>query len=174
MIELVQQTLNFYIQNKKVPSNTDIKISDSSLFSRKWTIFVTIYRSGEIVWSSGNIKPLESSVALELIANTIAALNDEKARSLTPNDIPNIKVRIDEIASRKVLSKQITDLDPSKLWVLTIKKDYSKLVVVLPNISADIKTWLDLYEATKSKLWDDFKEEDYITYELETNNINNL
>ncbi|MDR3151104.1 MAG: AMMECR1 family protein [Candidatus Peribacteria bacterium] len=112
----------------------------------------------------------ENSV-LELIENTISAISkDPRFSPLSMNEAPETKIRVDKIISRDVLrNKTINDLDPTTSGVITIKKDYSKIACILPNINPKLFVGADLIPVLEEKL----KEkklilEDYIIYEIKT------
>jgi len=176
MLEIVKQTIEFYLKNQSKPDILDLKINDKSLLERTWSIFVTIYMSWVIKWSSGNIKEIEENIVLELIENTINALNDDRFEKLKIDDIQNIKIRIDEISSRwKPLADwDIKNIDPSKSWVLVIKTDYDKSATILPNISWKLFTWSDFIPVLSKKLNEDFIDKNYLVYKIETEVITNL
>jgi AMMECR1 domain-containing protein len=52
------------------------------------------------------------------------------------NEAPEIKIRVDKISSREVITnKKIEDIDPATSGIVIIKKDYSKVACILPNIN---------------------------------------
>jgi len=170
MVEAVKQIIVFFLKYGKIPELKDLKINED-LLNKKWNIFVTIYLNWEISGSSWNIKEIKDNIAEELIENTINAISkDPRFEKLKEKDIPNIKIRIDEIINRNILEKwEIKILEPIKYWVIAIKKDYEALVVILPNISASILSGEDFLYYLQEKLGiKEFKEDDYIVYSIET------
>jgi hypothetical protein len=71
MLDLVQQIINFYYKNLRTPEVEELEIKDNSLLEKQVSVFVTLYISGVIKGSSGNIKEIKDNVVLELIENTI-------------------------------------------------------------------------------------------------------
>ena len=59
MLDIAQQTLEFYTKYLKTPTLEDLKITDTSLLEKQWCVFVTIYKNGEVRWWAGNIKELQ-------------------------------------------------------------------------------------------------------------------
>lgn len=174
MLELVKQIIKYYIENnKKIPTKNELDIIDMNLLESKWNIFVTLYKNGNIVWNSWNIVEIENDLVNELIQNTVYALNDNRFPDLTIEEIPKISIRIDQIENRVLLSKKIEDLNPVKTWILVIKKDYSKLSIILPNISPTISSWSDFIPVLSKKLDEEFKQENFIIFEIETKVITN-
>jgi hypothetical protein len=62
----------------------------------------------------------------------------------------------------------VEDINPIKNGIAVIKKDYSKLSVLLPNISATVVSGKDIISVLSNKLDEEFKQDDYIVYLLET------
>lgn len=169
MIDIVKQIIKYYLENnKKTPTKNELIINDISLLEKKWNIFVTVYKNWNIVWNSWNIVELENDLVWELIQNTITSLNDPRFEKLTLDDLDKLKIRVDVINNRILLNKKIEDLNPVKSWILVIKKDYTKLSVILPNISPTLVSGGDFVKVISKKLDEEFKLENYIVYEIET------
>ncbi len=177
MISVAEQTIDFYLKNFKTPQIEDLNITDNSLIEWNWSLFVTIYKSGEIRWASWNIKEIKNTIAEEIIENTIQAISkDSRFKPVKLNETKDLKIRIDFIKKRTILQdKEILEIDPTKQWVLAIKKDYSKMAVILANINPSLLVWEDLLTILEEKFntkW--FKEEDYILYKIETQVYDNF
>lgn len=171
MIEIVQQALKYYINNKKAPSIDTLDIADKTLLEKKGSIFVTLYMSGEVHGSAGNIDPIEDNMVWELVESSISALaNDDRFEMLSLEDLEKVKIRIDVISTRVKLvhEKELENLEPKKLWVAVIKKSYDRLAVILPNISSTLHFWKDFTPYLSSKLWETFVFSDFIVFKLET------
>ena len=170
MIDIVKQTIDFFVKNGKEPSINDIKIKDKSLLEKKWCVFVTIYKNWEIRWSAGNIKEIEENIALEIIKSTISSISqDTRFKPITQKEAKLLKIRLDIIEERKTIKEwTLNRLDPIKYWVIAIKKDYKNLAVILPNISPNLLTWEDFHYVLGEKLWTKFNEKDFIIYEIKT------
>ena len=177
MISTVQQTIDFYLKNFKTPKVEELNIENSSILETDWSVFVTLYKSWEIRWASWNIKEIKTTIAEELIENTIWAISkDSRFKPVKLDEVKDLKIRIDKIGSRKILQdKEILQIDPTKSWVLAIKKDYSSMATVLPNINPLILTWEDLIPILESKFnVKKFEEKDYILYKIETEVVDNF
>lgn len=135
MINIVKQTLQYFLSNGKIPTKNELIITDTSLLQKKATVFVTLYKNGNIVGSSGNVVELENDIVNELIQNSIYSLQDPRFERLSIADLEKVKIRIDIITSRNILDKPFSELNPARSGILVIKKDYSKLSIILPNIS---------------------------------------
>lgn len=171
MLNIVKETIKFYTKYFKTPSINDIVFDDLNLLEKQWSVFVTIYHNWEIRWAAWNIKEIKSSLAQELIENTIEAISkDTRFKPLNSSEIKNLKIRIDLITNRKILKeKEILKIDPTKKWILVIKKDYEKMSCILPNIDPKLLTWEDFLQTLEAKLWiNKFEEKDFIIYSIET------
>ena len=177
MISIAKQTLDFYLKNFKTPTVNDLSIENTSLLESTWSLFVTLYKKWEIRWASWNIKDIKSNIVEEIIENTIIALTkDSRFKPVKLDEAKDIKIRVDFLKTRKILQdKEILQIDPTKEWILALKKDYSKMATILPNINSSLLTWEDLIPILEMKFdtkW--FKEEDYILYKIETQATDNF
>lgn len=170
MIDLVKQTLDFYLKYQKEPQLTEIKVTNPELLTTRGSCFVTLYKNGEIRGSGGNVKEVEASLAQEIIKNSIAAATqDSRFDKLKLDDLETTKIRVDIISERRVLAEgKLLEIDPVKAGVIAIKKEYDKLAVILPNISPKLLTWSDFSAFLTAKLGESFAEKNYIVYEIKT------
>ncbi len=177
MIEIVEQVIAYFAAHGKAPKVEELKLPEGDLSSKQGSVFVTLYDSGEVRGSAGNIKPIESTILEELIESTISALSaDSRFEPVSLKESEKLKLRIDEVVSEVILvhEKELLNLEPKKLWVIAIKKDYEKMAVILPNISSTLHFGKDLPEALSNKLWEKFVFKDYIVYKLETTQTTNF
>ena len=176
MLEIVEQIIEFYFKNLRAPKIDELDIKDNSFLEKSSSIFVTLYISWIIKWSSWNIKEIEENIVLELIENTIWALNDSRFEKIQLSEKDNLKIRIDEITERwKPLDDGwIVEIDPVKNWVLVIKTDYEKSATILPNISGTLMSWQDYAPVLSKKLDEDFNDKNYLVYKIETNILTNI
>lgn len=171
MKEIVEKTLKIYREKMREPKADEVISEDTSLEDQKWNCFVTIYVDGEVRGSSGNIKEIETSLKDELIQNTVWALkNDKRFSPLKRDELEKLQFRVDLITNREIVDiKTLKTLDPVKKWVIAIKRDYEKLAVILPNMSAKLLTGADFIAVLQNKL-SEKKVDDtgYILYSIET------
>jgi len=174
MIKITHQIINFYLENNKNPEISNLKIAENNkkLLEQKTWLFITLYKSWKVFWSSGSVKENKENIILELINNTISALKDDRFKNnkLKKEDLEKIKIRIDTVEWKKQIKwkDSITKINPAKSWILVIKPDYTKIAVILPKISKNIATAKDYIDILSSKLGEKYKEKDYINYELLT------
>lgn len=177
MIQVVEQTIKYFVAHGKAPEIASLEIKDSSLKEKQGGIFVTIYEKWEVRGSAGNIKPIESTLLEELVWSTVSALSaDDRFEPVNLQESEALKIRIDEVLSEIILvhEKELLNLEPKKFWVIAIKKDYEKIAVILPNISSTLHFGKDFPEALGNKLWEKFTFKDYIVYKLETRQTTNF
>jgi len=153
MKNITAQILKFYFEKMREPKLEELTIEDDSL-KEKWCCFVTLYLNGEVRWSAWNIKEIHSTIAEELISNTMQALTwDKRFSPLTREESEKIGFRVDKIENREMISlKDITGIDPVQNWVISIQRSYDKLAVVLPNMSPKLMTWDDFIPVLQNKL----------------------
>ncbi len=179
MINIVKQTIDFYLTKMREPQVSELEINNTELLNARWSCFVTIFLNWEVRWASWNIKEIKNSIAEEIIANTIEAIsNDKRFSKLTTTESKDIKIRVDLITNRKVLARTdeeakawketISKIDPIKNWIIVIKKDYTNTATILPNIDSKLITGSDYRGILSAKLNEGFEENKYIIYEIET------
>lgn len=171
MLEIVKQIIDYYSKNLKSPKIYDLKVENSPYLKERISTFVTLYYKWEIRWAAWNIKEIKDNWVNELIENTITALTkDDRFKPVNINELREIKIRIDKITSREILKeKSIKQIEPTNSWIIVIKKDYSKMACILPNINPKILNWEDFIPILKEKLKEKtFEEEEYIIYEIKT------
>lgn len=171
MKELLLQILSEYFKKMREPQLSELNVWTNPILTEKGCCFVTLYINGNIRWSAWNIKEIHTSLAEELISNTIEALTkDKRFTPLTLDESEKIQFRIDRITDRKMITlKELSALDPTKYWVIAIHRNYEKLSVVLPNISPKLMTWDDFIPVLENKLTESaLSDENYILYQIET------
>lgn len=176
MIDIATQTIDYYFKHLKKPELSDLEIKDPQLIESQGKVFVTLYINGEVRWASWNIQEVETSLALEIVENTIAALStDSRFDPITMNESKNIKIRIDQITNRNPLGEwEYQKIDPVKSWILVIEKEYKNLACILPNMSSKLLTGEDFIPVLREKLKiPHFQENDYIIYAIETHTLTN-
>ena len=175
MITLAKQTIDFFTTKMREPKLEELDLKNQALVQERGCVFVTVYDKWEIRGSAGNIKEIEQSLAEETIKSTIQAISaDSRFKPLTKAEAEDIRIRVDKITNRKVLEPwSVALLDPVTHGIIVIKKDYSKLVTILPNISPAVLTSGDLVDYLEAKLWEKFIEKDCIVYQIETEVLTN-
>lgn len=171
MIDIAQQTFDHYFNKFLAPTAKEIIIKDLTLQEKTGNVFITLYKNGEVRGSAGNIKEIEGNLVEEIIANTMeAATSDERFGKIKAEEKSQIQIRLDFISNRKIIDETtLRRLDPVKNGVIAIKRDYEKLAVILPNISANLITGSDFIEVLGRKLaGEKINDKNFILYQIET------
>ncbi len=172
MKEIVENILRQYFSKMREPKIEELGLdANNTLMSEAWCCFVTLYKNWEVRGSAGNIKEIHKNLASELISNTMQALTaDKRFTPLTLDEAESIQVRVDKITERAMITtKEIDTTDPVKHGIIAINRNYEKLAVVLPNMSAKLMIWSDFLPVLKNKLeGESVNDKDYILYKIET------
>lgn len=174
MHNIAKKVIEIYLNEQKIPTIEELWLTNNEHNNTKIISFVTIYKDGKIIASSGRINIKKTNTLLELIENSLFCLKDPRFISAIKNplEIKNVKIRVDLIANnqRKIVEK-ISDIDISKQGLIIISQSKWKLWVILPNIANLVSTPEDLFELVCKKAWlnqNELKEEDYILYSIES------
>lgn len=111
---LVRKTLEIYLKEKRVITQSDFQTEVTPHLVTKESVFVTLYYDGRVIASSGRIQCKKDNTAFECIDNTLMCLKDERfSQSLqTLESLEKIRIRTDRFTAknRRVL-KNIDELD---------------------------------------------------------------
>ncbi len=178
MNNIVRKVLETYLNEQKILSLEELWITNHEYTKTKDCSFVTIYKNGKVIASSGRVNVRKPNTILELIENTLFCLKDPRFTEniKTPDEIKNVFFRVDIISSnqRQVINKisEIEkEVDIKKNWLILISQNLWKVSVILPNITNLISNSKDLFNLLCKKANLDpntIKEEDYILYKIET------
>lgn len=149
MKNIVQKTLQTYISEKRIPSQSDFLSEDLAFMASKNAIFVTLFLNNSVIASQGRIQPQKENSFMECIDVSLQCLRDPRF-SVYANDVNllnQIKIRVDAISqnSRRILSN-IQELQPDE-GIIFLAQNRGKMSVILPNMIIDNPTpekYLDL------------------------------
>lgn len=171
---IAHRVLESYLGEKKILSPDELGLTGTPYETSKDSVFVTLYRDGKIIASSGRVGPKKTSTALELIENTLYCLRDPRFAEAvkSPDELGSVKARVDLIGpnGRRVL-KNLNDLDPKSEGLLLLSQTLNKLAILLPGISNVASTPEELFSIACKKTDIDpktLKEEDYVLYAINT------
>jgi AMMECR1 domain-containing protein len=117
MYSLARKTLEIYLREKRVITLTDFPPEAIEHMSTKDAVFVTLYREGRVIASSGRIACKKENTLYECIDNTLLCLKDprftEEIQDISK--LGDIQIRTDRFKpqNRRILPN-ITDLDTTK------------------------------------------------------------
>ncbi len=174
MIQLVRKTLDIYLREKRVVSQSDFTPDAQTYFTKKDSVFVTLYFEWRVIASSGRIACQKENSVFECIDNTLLCLKDERfSVSLqSPESLEKIRIRLDVFApqDRRIL-QSVDELDVSREWLILLSQNLGIISLVLPHMVhvdpkprtylalACKKAWLDIDKLTPS---------DYVLYAIKT------
>lgn len=180
MIALIRKTLEIYLKEKRLITQSEFPADSSSYSSTKDAVFVTLYAEWRVIASSGRIQCKKENTLLECIDNTLMCLKDSRfAPSLQSVEaLTKIFVRVDIFSSknRRVLSN-LADLDISKEWIIFLSQNLGTLAIVLPHM-VHVGASPDAYfSLVCQKAWVDPKKltpADYVLYGLTTTELTDM
>lgn len=180
MLSLVRHTLELYLREKRLITQSDFPADIAPYLAKRDAVFVTLYHEGRVIASSGRIACQKENSVFECIDNTLLCLKDERfSLSLqSPETLAKIHIRIDTFSpqDRRVL-QSIDELDVSREGLLLLSQNLWIISLVLPHMLhvdpkpanylalACKKAWLDLAKLTPS---------DYVLYGLKSVEITDM
>ncbi len=149
MHTIAKKVLTTYLNEKKIPTIDELGATNNPEVKTKNLVFVTLYKDGAIIASSGRVHAKKENTILELIDNTLACLTDPRLSNTLANPmaIDKIQVRVDVIRNedRRVLQSH-KDIDPKNEGFILLSQNLGKLAVLLPNITNIAGTADELFE----------------------------
>lgn len=138
MHAIARKVLVSYLSEKKIPTLEELSATELPDAKTKHLVFVTIYKDGAIVGSSGRVHAKRENTILELVDNTLACLSDVRMAQalITPADLDKIKIRVDIIRNedRRIL-QSYKDIDVKTEGYILLSQNLGKLAVLLPHIT---------------------------------------
>ena len=143
-----RKIIETYLNEKKILSVPELGLAGSEYLDTKHLSFVTLYKDGKVIASSGRVHIKKENTVLELIENTLFCLKDERFIEAIKNplELKNVKFRVDIItnAQRKVI-KSIDEIDTKTDGLILISQSKNTLGVILPHITNLISTAKELF-----------------------------
>ncbi len=180
MISLVRKTLEVYLGEKRIITQSDFPTDISTYTSKKDSVFVTLYYEGRVIASSGRIQCKKENTVLECIDNTLLCLKDERFSPAlqTLEMLPGIRVRVDifNAQNRRIL-QSINDLDISKEWLILLSQNLGAMAVILPHMVHVGATPESFFSLACKKAWLDQKKltsADYVIYAISTTEVSDI
>lgn len=132
---LVRSVLKSYLNSGVIPAISDLGLEGHPDLLTKNLVFVTLYLNGSVVASSGRVYALQNHTISECIDNTLLALKDARATSISIENLDTVRIRVDIIQStdRRVI-RSFSELNPREEGVILLSQNLGKLSVVLPKI----------------------------------------
>lgn len=175
MHALVRKTLEIYIKEKRVITQSDFPADVTPHLVTKDSVFVTLYHNGSVIASSGRIQCKKENTAFECIDNTLLCLKDARflEKLQTPEFLEEIYIRTDTFASNnRRLLKNINELDITKEGILFLSQNLGVMSIILPHMVHVGSTPAAYFSLACKKAWVDETRlipADYVIYWLRTN-----
>ncbi|MDD3171384.1 MAG: AmmeMemoRadiSam system protein A, partial [Bacilli bacterium] len=129
-VSLARQSLEYYINNKKIlkcPSNL---IDD--MIKKKAGVFVSIKKEGNLRGCVGTISPTRANIALEIIANAISAgINDYRFETVTKEELGKLVYSVDVLGKMELVNS-LKELNVKRYGIIVRSQGRSGLL--LPNL----------------------------------------
>ncbi len=174
MYSLVRKTLETYINEKRLITQSDIPTDVLPMMSQKDSVFVTLYYNGRVIASSGRIQCQKENTVYECIDNTMFCLKDPRfSLSLqSSGNLMNIRVRVDVLSSgdRRMI-QNISELSVRDEWLLLLSQNLGIISVVLPHMIHLDPTPTRYLELACQKIWleiNKLSNSDYVLYAIKT------
>jgi hypothetical protein len=180
MISLVRKTLDIYLREKRVITQSDFPTDISEYLTLRDAVFVTLYHEGRVIASSGRIACTKENSVFECIDNTLLCLKDTRFTTglQTPESLDKIRVRVDMCSptDRHIL-QSIDELDTSREGLILLSQNLGVISVVLPHmVHVDPKPAVYLALACQKSGLDITKltPADYVLYGLKTRELTDM
>lgn len=180
MISLVRKTLEIYLGENRVITQSDFPADVGRYISTKDAVFVTLYADGRVIASSGRIQCKKENTLFECIDNTLLCLKDERFAQAGKdiNSLASVHIRVDVFSAknRRILSS-IQDIDITKEWIIFLSQNLWTLSVVLPHMVHVGSTPEAYFSLACKKAWVDeskLTSSDYVIYGLTTETFNDM
>lgn len=169
-----RKTLVTYLSESRVPAISEVGLAESEYARTKDAAFVTIYKDGKVVASSGRLHPKQDNTAKELMENALLCLRDPRIAGAVASvdDLARVRIRTDVLpASRRRVLQNVSELDIQKEGLVFLDQNNGKLSIILPNIANLVSRPQDLLSIAIRKAGLDpasVREGEYLIYGIQT------
>lgn len=152
-IQILRKVLAAHLSKQAFPNIDELGVRNDPILQTKNLVFVTFYKNGEIIASSGRIHNLKKSTLQEMIENAIIALSDPRAQGqITLESLPGIHIRIDIISPEmKRTLRGYAELQRNE-GIILFSQSQNFISVVLPNIAGADRTPVELFQIACKKV----------------------
>lgn len=137
MYQLVKKTLEAFINEKRIITQSDLSGDMQEFANKKDAVFVTLYFEWRVIASSGRIQCQKENSIYECIDNTLLCLKDPRfSENLQSSEnLANIHVRVDLFGheNRRMLQK-INELNIRDEGLIFLSQNLGIMSIVLPNM----------------------------------------
>ena len=172
MHKIARRIIETYLKEKKILTVEELGLSWHEHETSKNLVFVTLYKNGSIIASSGRIHLKKPNTLFELIENTLFCLRDPRfvVAVKNPDELTQVHIRVDMIRpeDRRILQK-ISDLDIKREGLILLSQTKNSIGVLLPSITNVASTPDEYFQIVCKKAglisWD-MKPEDMVLYAI--------
>lgn len=180
MYKIARRIIETYLREKKILTIEELGLSGNEHETSKNLIFVTLYKNGGIIASSGRIHLKKPNTLFELIENSLFCLRDPRFSEAikNPDELANVQVRVDMIRpeGRRILGN-ISELDTKREGLILLSQTKNALGVLLPNITNVASSPEEYFQIVCKKAdlnHADLKPEDMILYGIESTRFSDM
>ena len=138
MHHTARKILETYLMEKKIPTIEELGLAGSEHEKTKNLVFVTLYKNGSVIASSGRIHLKKPNTLIELVENTLFCLKDPRFPEAVnnPDQLKGINIRVDMIrpGDRRIL-RNSSELDTKKEGLILLSQTKNALGILLPGIA---------------------------------------
>lgn len=155
MNTIAKKALAFFLAHQRAPTPEELGAQAHPLAASKHLAFVTFYKNGAVVASSGRVEPKKPNTVAECADNAALCAQDPRfaAAGLSkPGDADALRCRVDVIdkANRRMV-KSAAEVDALREGMLVISQAEGKLGLVLPGVAPAVTSSQELYEVALRK-----------------------
>ncbi len=170
MHKIARRIIETYLKEKKILTIEELGLAGNEHESSKNLIFVTLYKNGSVIASSGRIHLKKPNTLFELIENSLFCLRDPRFAEAVknPDELTNVQIRVDMIRpeGRRILGN-ISELDIKREGLILLSQSKNAIGVLLPNIANVASTPDEYFQIACKKAGLDsaeLKNEDMVLY----------
>lgn len=174
MHKIARRVIETYLREKKILTIEELGLSGTEHEKSKNLMFVTLYKNGGVIASSGRIHLKKPNTLFELIENSLFCLRDPRFAEAVknPDDLPKLQIRVDMIRpeGRHILAN-ISELDTKREWLILLSQTKNTLGVLLPGITNVASTPDEYLQIVCKKAGvnpTELKPEDMVLYGIES------
>lgn len=137
MYQLVRKTLETYINEKRIITQSDIPAELLPMMSTRQSVFVTLYMDGRVIASSGRIQCQKENTVYEAIDATMLCLKDSRFASglQSSENLAKIHIRVDTFSPEdRRMIQSASEMSPRDEWLILLSQNLGVMSVVLPHM----------------------------------------
>lgn len=180
MHKIARRIMETYLKEKKILTIEELGLSGTEHEKSKNLIFVTLYKNGSIIASSGRIHLKKPNTLFELIENSLFCLRDPRfAEAIkNPDELAKVQIRVDMIRpeGRRIITN-VSELDIKREGLILLSQTKNALGVLLPNITNIASSGAEYFEIACKKAGLDSRElkpEDMVLYAIESEKFSDM